>query len=54
MHVECIVEGVETGEEVRIAKEIGIHLFQGYFFAKPVPLEEIICLLQKTNEGTIH
>jgi len=54
MHVECIVEGVETGEEVRIAKEIGIHLFQGYFFAKPVPLEEIICLLQKTNEGTVR
>lgn len=54
MHVECIVEGVETGEGVRIAKEIGIHLFQGYFFAKPVPLEEIICLLQKTNEGTVR
>lgn len=54
MHVECIVEGVETGEEVRIAKEIGIHLFQGYFFAKPVSLEEIICLLQKTNEGTVR
>ncbi|MGI1805224.1 EAL domain-containing protein [Exiguobacterium sp. TDN 0502] len=52
MHVECIVEGVETGEEVQIAKEIGIHLFQGYFFAKPVPLEEIMCLLQKTNEST--
>lgn len=52
MHVECIVEGVETGEEVQVAKEIGIHLFQGYFFAKPVPLEEIICLLQKTNEST--
>jgi EAL domain-containing protein (putative c-di-GMP-specific phosphodiesterase class I)/GGDEF domain-containing protein len=46
MHVECIVEGVETDEEVRIAKNIGIHLFQGYFFAKPVVLEEIICLLQ--------
>ena len=52
MHVECIVEGVETGEEVQIAKEIGIHLFQGYFFSKPVPLEEIMCLLQKTNEST--
>ncbi len=46
MHVECIVEGVETGEEVRIAKNLGIHLFQGYFFAKPVKLEEIICLLK--------
>ncbi|MCK2157983.1 bifunctional diguanylate cyclase/phosphodiesterase [Exiguobacterium sp. 17-1] len=53
MHVECIVEGVETGEEVRIAKNIGIHLFQGYFFAKPVVLEEIICLLQmKQTEVT--
>lgn len=52
MHVECIVEGVETGEEVQIAKNLGIHLFQGYFFAKPVVLEEIINLLkQKQTEA---
>ncbi|MCT4790949.1 MULTISPECIES: GGDEF domain-containing phosphodiesterase [Exiguobacterium] len=52
MHVECIVEGVETGEEVQIAKDIGIHLFQGYFFAKPVLLEEIICLLETKKAET--
>ncbi|MCT4780572.1 MULTISPECIES: bifunctional diguanylate cyclase/phosphodiesterase [Exiguobacterium] len=51
MHVECIVEGVETGEEVQIAKDIGIHLFQGYFFAKPVLLDEIICLLKTKQTG---
>ncbi|WP_214845826.1 GGDEF domain-containing phosphodiesterase [Exiguobacterium sp. S90] len=50
MNVECIVEGVETGEEVQIAKDIGIHLFQGYFFAKPVSLTDIILLLESKNK----
>lgn len=50
MNVECIIEGVETGEEVQIAKNIGIHIFQGYFFAKPVSLTEIIHLLEIKNK----
>ncbi|WP_214847683.1 GGDEF domain-containing phosphodiesterase [Exiguobacterium sp. s193] len=50
MNVECIIEGVETGEEVQIAKNIGIHIFQGYFFAKPVSLAEIIQLLEIKNK----
>lgn len=35
-----ITEGVETKEQFDMLKEMGCKLFQGYFFSKPVPLEE--------------
>ena len=35
-----ITEGVETKEQFDMLKSMGCKLFQGYFFSKPVPLEE--------------
>ena len=35
-----ITEGVETEEQFAMLKEMGCKLFQGYYFSKPVPLEE--------------
>lgn len=35
-----ITEGVETKEQFEMLKEMGCKLFQGYFFSKPVPLDE--------------
>ena len=35
-----ITEGVETQEQFEMLKEMGCKLFQGYYFSKPVPLEE--------------
>lgn len=35
MGVTVIAEGVETDEEFRSLKSAGLHLFQGYLFAKP-------------------
>jgi len=33
--VRCIAEGIETASELRILKEIGIRLCQGYLLARP-------------------
>lgn len=35
-----ITEGVETKEQFDMLKEMGCKLFQGYFFSKPVPVDE--------------
>ena len=35
-----ITEGVETKDQYESLSEMGCKLFQGYFFSKPVPLEE--------------
>ena len=34
-----IAEGIESAEELAVAKQIGIHLVQGYLFGKPGPIE---------------
>jgi diguanylate cyclase (GGDEF)-like protein len=35
-----IAEGVETKEQLDFLTEIGCDMFQGYYFSKPVPVEE--------------
>ncbi len=36
LKIEVIAEGVETAEEVKALRDLGISRFQGYYFAKPV------------------
>lgn len=38
--LECIVEGVESAEQVRLLKENNCFLAQGFYFDKPMPVEE--------------
>lgn len=38
--IHCIVEGIETKEQVEILKNTKAEMIQGYFFGKPVPQEE--------------
>lgn len=35
LHITVLAEGIETEAELRVLKAAGIHLFQGYYFAKP-------------------
>ena len=35
LHISVIAEGVETLQEAVTLRELGVRLFQGYFFAKP-------------------
>lgn len=38
--IECIVEGIETKEQVDILRQTKAEMIQGYYFGKPVPKEE--------------
>jgi EAL domain-containing protein (putative c-di-GMP-specific phosphodiesterase class I) len=39
---KLVLEGIETPEDLHMAKELGIILGQGYVLAKPSPIENII------------
>lgn len=39
--IRTIAEGVETKEQLEILKELGCDMAQGYYFAKPMPEQEI-------------
>ncbi len=38
--MEVITEGVETDKQLLMLTEMGCHIFQGYYFSKPIPVEE--------------
>ena len=38
--MDVITEGVETEEQLRILTEMGCNHFQGFFFCRPVPVDE--------------
>ena len=40
--MKVITEGVETKEMVDMLSEMGCHLFQGYYFARPMPVNEFV------------
>ena len=35
-----IAEGVEMEEQLKMLTQMGCSIFQGYYFAKPMPLED--------------
>ena len=40
MGIECITEGVETAEQVGLLKEYGCPYAQGFYYDKPLPIDE--------------
>jgi diguanylate cyclase (GGDEF)-like protein/PAS domain S-box-containing protein len=45
--LNVIAEGVETEAQLTLLKKMGCMAYQGYFFSKPVPIEEFEALLIK-------
>ena len=37
--IECVAEGAETVEQVRLLQQFGCNIIQGYFYSKPVTLD---------------
>jgi len=40
MGISVVCEGVETAEQVDILRDIGCDFVQGYFYGRPMPIEE--------------
>lgn len=52
LKMPVIAEGVETGEQVRFLRSIGCEYVQGYYFAKPMALEDYETLIRKQEKYT--
>jgi diguanylate cyclase (GGDEF)-like protein len=44
--LNVIAEGVETESQLKLLKQLGCLHYQGYLFSKPVPIEQLLKLLQ--------
>lgn len=54
LSINCIVEGVETEDQLSILKNLGCNLFQGYLFYKPMPHHEIDLIFENKIPTTIE
>ena len=50
--LDVIAEGVETETEMTFLQEKGCHIYQGYYFSKPLPREAFFRYLE--NQGQIN
>ena len=53
LNVKVIAEYVETKEQCQLLAQLGCNLYQGYFFSKPIPLEDFIKELKRRNEPLV-
>lgn len=49
LNLKVIAEGVETEEQLKFLRNEGCNHYQGYFFGKPVPINEFESALQQVN-----
>ena len=40
LNIELVAEGVETAEQARYLRRHGVHILQGYLYARPMPLRD--------------
>ena len=45
LEVPSIAEGVETASQLETLKKLGCEIIQGYYFSKPIPLQEFEVLM---------
>ena len=46
-NLPVVAEGIETKEQLQFLKEIGCDIGQGYYFAKPMPIEQFLLSLDE-------
>lgn len=49
MNLSVVAEGVETGEQVEMLRDMECNYVQGYFFAKPLPYDGYSKLMQESR-----
>lgn len=51
LNTPVIMEGVETAEQVKFLKSIGCNYVQGYYFARPMPVEDYEELVRGAHQA---
>jgi FOG: EAL domain len=51
--LKVVAEGVETAEQLEGMRNLGVDYIQGFYFSKPLPLNEYIQFIEKHNGGRL-
>ena len=49
MHLNILVEGVETEAQIKLLEPMGVNYLQGFFFSKPVPKDKFLKIVQESG-----
>jgi EAL domain-containing protein (putative c-di-GMP-specific phosphodiesterase class I) len=49
--MDVVAEGIETGEQLRLLKEMGCRYGQGYLFSPPQPVAKIAGMLGRLDQA---
>jgi len=53
MGLDCVVEGVETREEMAALQRLGGLMVQGYFYSPPIPADDVVAYLNEPATAAI-
>lgn len=45
LNLQCVAEGVEDAQTADLLKSLGVEVLQGYYFSKPMPIDECLAWL---------
>lgn len=51
LNMQIVIEGVETEKQFNILNDIGCDYFQGYYFSKPVKLDEVLKMIKSSKSN---
>ena len=49
LEMSVLAEGIETEKQKEFLKEIGCEFFQGFYFSRPVPAEEVVEIIKRNK-----
>ncbi|WEF26643.1 cyclic diguanylate phosphodiesterase [Klebsiella aerogenes] len=50
-HCHIIAEGVEDNTQLQVLLELGIDIFQGYYFSRPIPVADYLMALRASSKS---
>lgn len=53
LKIMVVAEGVETQQERDLLKDMGCDIVQGYFYAKPMPMDEFVSFVRNQGVGCL-
>ena len=51
MGLSCVIEGVESADELAVLRKLGGELVQGYFYSRPMPEIEVAGFLRQETQA---
>jgi len=53
LNINCIAEGVETKEQVKLLRDAGCRLIQGFYYSSPLSLPQLVSYLKQSQNGRL-